>query len=209
MPEELFKNIFFLEGRDFDSNSLLFIDSKTALIDPGFGKKEELESLGLKPDSINLILLTHAHADHFASAGSFRKARILASKKDALKLAQKNPEATAADFFQLKKFPEAFIIEEKEIKLGSHSLKVISTPGHSDGGISFYEPELKLLACGDLFFFKGIGRFDLPSGNEKELMKSISLVEKLDLEIVIPGHGPIIRGRQAIEENFEFIKGFF
>jgi glyoxylase-like metal-dependent hydrolase (beta-lactamase superfamily II) len=206
MPKELFKNVFFLEGKDFDSNSVLFAGDKNILIDPGFGKETELKSLGLSPESIDFVLLTHCHADHFASATSFRNARILASEKDALKLLQKNSEATAADFFHLTNFPEKISFVEEKISLGKYKLEVIETPGHTDGSVSFYDSKNKFLACGDLFFLEGIGRFDLPTGNEKQLLESIKKIEKLDLEVVVPGHGPLIQGRQAIKENFKAIK---
>ena len=78
------------------------------------------------------------------------------------------------------------------IKVGGLRFKVIETPGHTPGGVSYYEPAEKVLFSGDSLFAGAIGRTDHPGGDYDQLMKSI--LEKLvTLEgsvSVLPGHGP-------------------
>ncbi len=79
----------------------------------------------------------------------------------------------------------------EEISFGTHRLKVIHTPGHTPGGVSFYCEEEKILFSGDSLFHLSIGRTDLPGGNHNALIKS--LTEKIltlpsDTK-VYPGHG--------------------
>ena len=70
--------------------------------------------------------------------------------------------------------------------------KVITTPGHTPGGVCFYSEENKILFSGDTLFAGSIGRTDLDGGDyDKEI---VGIMEKLmllpgDVE-VYQGHGP-------------------
>ena len=79
-------------------------------------------------------------------------------------------------------------------------------PGHSPGSISIYWIEKKALFTGDLIFKNGIGRTDLPGGNGNELKESIKRLKTLDVEYLLSGHGDVIFGKQAVEQNFEIIE---
>ena len=78
------------------------------------------------------------------------------------------------------------------IEVGGLRFKVIETPGHTPGGVSFYEPDEKVLFSGDSLFAGAIGRTDHPGGDYEMLMKSIlgKLVTLEGSVSVIPGHGP-------------------
>jgi glyoxylase-like metal-dependent hydrolase (beta-lactamase superfamily II) len=84
--------------------------------------------------------------------------------------------------------PDKFIKEGDKIKFGKESLKVIETPGHTPGSISFYSPGF--LFSGDLIFAEGVGRTDFPYSSESQLFSSIGKIRKfLKKAIVYPGHG--------------------
>ena len=78
------------------------------------------------------------------------------------------------------------------IEVGGLRFNVIETPGHTPGGVSFYEPAEKVLFSGDALFAGAIGRTDHPGGDYEMLMKSIlgKLVTLEGSVTVIPGHGP-------------------
>jgi hydroxyacylglutathione hydrolase len=86
------------------------------------------------------------------------------------------------------------------------SFEVIQTPGHSPGSICLYWPDKKILFTGDVVFNQGIGRTDLPGGNGKELKESIKKISRLDAEYLLPGHGDIVSGREAVKTNFANIE---
>ena len=90
----------------------------------------------------------------------------------------------------LKTSKAAKLLEDEEkVLLDDLELEIMHTPGHTPGGIS-----IKLngvVFTGDTLFAGGVGRTDLPDGNDETLLKSIR--EKLfnlnDDTIVYPGHG--------------------
>lgn len=166
-----------------------------AVIDPGAeGERilEEVEDSGLK---ISHVLLTHAHFDHIGAADQVVKATgaPLAIHPDDLPLLNM---AGGATLFGLPAppIPEPGIRLEagQEIAVGELTLRVLHTPGHSPGHVSFYEAEQGAVFDGDVLFAQGIGRHDLPGGDLETLMRSIKqgLLALPDQTIVYSGHGP-------------------
>ena len=167
--------------------------------DPGMYRDFEVAALedfisaeGLVPEA---ILLTHGHFDHVWSAAATARrygcgVYMSAADRDIARLGM--------DLFErldFKKKVELFDftpVEDGQIlHLGGIDWKVISTPGHSPGGVCYYSESGKLLLSGDTLLAGAIGRSDLPGGDYDILMKS--LLEKvlaLPGEVdVYPGHG--------------------
>ena len=104
MFQEILPNLFAIFPPDSGSNSYLLMGKKTALIDSGLGKnphdwKELLALKGLKPESIDLILHTHAHADHFLGDKLFPNAQIFWPEIDARPIELQDEEFTYLHFF--------------------------------------------------------------------------------------------------------------
>ena len=78
------------------------------------------------------------------------------------------------------------------IKFGGADIEVRHAPGHTAGHVVFYFPKLSTLFSGDVIFYQGIGRTDLPGGNYEQLADSIrTQVFSLPLETkILSGHGP-------------------
>jgi len=66
-----------------------------------------------------------------------------------------------------------YIDENKDIKFGNSSLKVLFTPGHANGSLCFYSPENGFVISGDVLFNQSIGRTDLQTGDYDLLQNSI------------------------------------
>lgn len=88
--------------------------------------------------------------------------------------------------------PTRLLHEGDEIQVGRHTFRVIATPGHTPGGICFYDAEAKVLFSGDSLFQAEIGRCDLPGGSFESLVTSLQeKVLTLPEDVVVyPGHGP-------------------
>ncbi len=100
-------------------------------------------------------------------------------------------------------------LEEGEFTVGDQVVRVIATPGHSPGHVCFHLPAQKALVSGDLVFAQGVGRVDFPGGDAEALKASVRKVAGLDLELLLPGHGPILKGAENIRRNFEEIQEIY
>ena len=90
----------------------------------------------------------------------------------------------------LKKVEEYFGLKEN-IKSGLFDYEVIKTPGHTDDSLTYYFSNEKVMFTGDFLFYHTIGRCDLPTGSEEDMVKSLELISEYPDNIEIyPGHGP-------------------
>jgi glyoxylase-like metal-dependent hydrolase (beta-lactamase superfamily II) len=197
-------------------NSYVIGGALNVLIDPGHAKFvkqlfSQMEEDGLSPEAVDLIVSTHSHPDHLEGLAAFMdKPTKMAMSEDE----ERYLLGTGRVLFEmmgqsLPRFRVDFYLKEGKLHLGENNVDIIQTPGHSPGSLSMYWPERKALFTGDVVFYGGIGRTDFPEGDSKALMESIERLSQLETEILLPGHGEIVLGRDAVIENFETIRQSF
>jgi hydroxyacylglutathione hydrolase len=99
--------------------------------------------------------------------------------------------------------PRADIELNSRKKVFNTKLTVLETPGHSKGSICLYSEQESIIFTGDTLFFDGIGRSDLPGGDEKMLLTSIKnkIITLPPETSVFPGHGPLTTIEREIKGN--------
>ena len=159
---------------------------------------------------LKAVLLTHAHFDHTLAAGYLQEktgAPVYVGRGDAGLLSNPGwmrPMMPA----EVSRPADVRALSEGDIlNVGAVSLVVWETPGHSPGSLTFLAEEgvpTPVVFCGDLLFRGGVGRTDLPGGDESALASSISRVLELpDETAVYPGHGPATTiGRERDDNPF-------
>jgi glyoxylase-like metal-dependent hydrolase (beta-lactamase superfamily II) len=196
-------------------NTYLALAGPGMLVDPGHAHLYSHVENGLATDQISqqpgLVALTHSHPDHLEAAVRLQKeGALVALHPDEVEYLGNEGRQLAAvlgmDFPEIK--PDIFL-EEGELELGDEILDVIKVPGHSPGHVVLYWRRLKALFAGDLIFAQGVGRVDFPGGDGEAMKESILRVKDLDLEWVLPGHGPLLKGKENIEANFKFIEQMY
>lgn len=202
----------------FDTNMYLVTSEVPILIDTGTGLSPDecIRSLSSFVDvrDIDKIILTHRHIDHVGGAKVLSEAcdAVLYASKDEVPSLLSGDQVTTTSSMFIKKMEklDVEVIEYGEtIEIGKDRLKVIHTPGHTEGSISLYEESTNSLFSGDTVFAQGgVGRWDLPTGNLDQLVESIGKLSKIPVENLYPGHGPSVQGEAHfhIEASFRSLK---
>ncbi len=165
------------------------------LIDPA-GVNSELEyKLEGAAGELEAILLTHAHADHFAGLNKilqiYPDCPVYCHRTAAEILS--DPERNLSAWLgEENSYDSAIPVSEESGLPLEEGPEIIHTPGHSPGSVSYYWSEENRLFCGDVLFSGGIGRTDLPGGDMGKLKETIE--EELFVlpggTQIYPGHGP-------------------
>jgi hydroxyacylglutathione hydrolase len=149
---------------------------------------------------ISAILLTHAHVDHVTGVAAAKRALQVPIYLHRDDLFLYNQAAEHGTMFGLRVEPpppvDTFYEGTDPVMFGDYDVHVHHTPGHCPGGVCLQigprgQPG-KDLFVGDTLFAGSIGRTDLPGGDYKTLMRSITnvLYRFGDDAQVYPGHGP-------------------
>jgi glyoxylase-like metal-dependent hydrolase (beta-lactamase superfamily II) len=183
--------------------------TEAALIDAGVGLAhgsiiEEIEACGVDRAQISTLLLTHAHPDHAAGAPALARAlglRVLAGAETAAAVSHADPHATGLAAAQAGGlYPPDLKLEPHDvetvahgdlIEIGSVTIEVVSTPGHSAGHLAFmlHRPGGRDLFTGDAMLFGG--RIILQPTHDCEWAAQIDTLHRL-AELrhdgLFPGH---------------------
>jgi hydroxyacylglutathione hydrolase len=162
-------------------------------VDPG---DEPDEILALARDMgvrIARIACSHAHLDHIMAVGAIKEATgatFLLHAAD-LGLAEQLPRQARAWLgadAPPAPAPDFLVADGDDVEIPGVGLRVLHTPGHTQGSISLYGAGM--LFSGDTLFRGSIGRTDLPGGDFRQLLRSITdrLLALPDETIVLPGH---------------------
>jgi len=203
---------------DLDSNVFL-IDggSGRVLVDAGCGCDVEpieanIRAQGFEPESVGLLLLTHAHLDHCGGSAALRESlglEVGLSSQEADALEQGDESAISLDraraegiypeHCRLQPCPVAQRLSDgDEIPVGSVTLRAIEVAGHSAGSICYLLTggSRTCLFTGDTVFL--LGTISLLNCDDSSLVgyrRDIKRLADLDVEALFPGHGGFCLGK--------------
>jgi hydroxyacylglutathione hydrolase len=182
-------------------NCTILADERTSdaiVVDGGDGVDDVVERLRTHGFRATFLVHTHAHIDHIADVGRLRDAtgaRALLHPAD-LPLYETLPwQAGLIGYAQAPPVVplDGGLADGDEIGSGEIALRVLHTPGHTPGSVSFVTRDGATLFTGDTLFAGSIGRWDLGGTSMEDVVASI--VTKLlpfdDAMRVVPGHGPM------------------
>lgn len=180
-----------------ENNNYLLIDeeAKEAVLFDCTEQSAEIDDV-LKEYGADLkyILLTHGHFDHILGINAFKekypncKVLVHENDKELMDKVEEFSEKFGLPKAQVQSV-DGLLKDGDIIKFGSKEIKVVHTPGHTQGGVCYLVDDL--IFTGDTLFYEAVGRTDLPGGNFNQLKSNIETrLFTLDSNIkVYPGHG--------------------
>lgn len=188
---------------DLQANSyLLYQGNDCILIDPADDASFLLEEIQRRNLKLRGMLATHGHFDHVMAVGEIQMSinvPLFIHHEDEFLI--KRLGTTAKHFLGYEPVvilpTNISFIKEGPLRIvpacrqgKDFKLRIIETPGHTPGGLSFYFPDEQVVFTGDTLFAGSIGRTDLSYSNKSDLRDSLTKLFKLsDETIVYSGHG--------------------
>jgi hydroxyacylglutathione hydrolase len=182
---------------ELSTNCYLVICEETrraAVIDPGGEASRVLDAVDRAGVTVEYVITTHAHLDHILACSEVSAATgaQIVIHSDEVPLLESDPTGMA-DWYGIALpvcEPSLTVREGDEIAVGNITFRVLHTPGHTPGHLCLATDGVVFV--GDVLFFQGIGRTDLPGGSYPKLMETIRdcLLTLDDSTVVYPGHGP-------------------
>ena len=165
------------------------------IIDPGYDPNRFIQFVDEHQLNVLGILLTHRHYDH---VGAVKKIKEL--KNCPVYMHGGDVGRYKGDIDVVMEDGDIFMLEDEAIK-------VLHTPGHSEGSVCFFSDKSKVVFTGDTIFDTDIGRTDLEDGDPYKMLATMkNVVNAWDNDITIyPGHDESCSMKFVREMNAEFI----
>ncbi|MBR2525958.1 MBL fold metallo-hydrolase [bacterium] len=182
-----------------ENNNYLLIDEESkqaVLIDCSQYIPEIKNILQSYGANLNYILITHGHFDHIMGINDFHKeypqTEIIApiNDKELIEEIETFLDRFIGGFGRVEvPHIDKYISENDELMFGKEKIKIISSPGHTKGGVCYFIDDK--LFSGDTIFLGSVGRTDLPGGSYEQIKNSVNRVLKMfnDDVIIYTGHG--------------------
>lgn len=169
---------------------------KAVVIDPGAEGQSILNRIQYEGVKVEYILLTHGHFDHIGAVKFLKEqlgAFVAIHSGDAQALTDASRNLSTFMGEHSVQVPADVLLKEGDVlDVGDIKMKVLHTPGHSEGSACFMaDSPIKVVFTGDMLFQGSIGRSDFPGGSYDQLISSIrdKLLVLDDDYTVYPGHG--------------------
>jgi len=212
------------DGETGGNVGIILLDDKTLVVDaqyPGSAKKFRDAISEVTDNKLTHLLLTHIHGDHVFGNMIFKDLDIVSHQRLLDKMKQNLENEWAPD--NLVKMLETYkneapdrwwLFEGLEIVLPNTTfidkwkidgVDFIHMPGHTDCSSIVYKLDDKLIFSGDLLFVDRFPWAGDPTANPDQWITSFQRILKMDVEMIIPGHGPPC-DKSEVEKQLRWMK---
>ena len=164
-----------------------------------------INGLGLDPQKLGTILLTHCHIDHIGGAPDIRKrygSKLCIHELDAPPLENGDPILTAANWYQTTFYPtkvdRKLNSPEEILEIGGEKIICLHTPGHTPGSISIYlDKDGKRILFGQDLHGPLLEEF---GSNLEDWDRSTKKLLDLEADILCEGHFGIYKTKKKVKD---------
>ena len=193
-----------------DTRECVIIDCGAYYDDEFQAIQNYIDAQQLKPVH---LLATHGHFDHNFGNNFVFKAyglKVEISADDAYLINDLPGQFESMIGFRFHRdYPEVghFFEDGEVIRFGNHTFEILKTPGHTPGGVTFYNQEESIAFTGDTLFRMSIGRTDFDRGSYQDIIASLqNVIGKLPPDTVVySGHGPKTTIAEELQYNPYFL----
>jgi hydroxyacylglutathione hydrolase len=220
---EILKDLFFIERGFLNGNHFVYRSDAPVLIDTAYiadfdETEKSIARLGVNLADVSLIISTHTHCDHIGGNHAIQQKSgcdIALHKIGKYFIDTRDDWATWWRYYnqEAEFFDCARALEDGDmITLGPHDFEVIYTPGHAADGIVLYNRRDKILISSDTLWQTDMAVMTLRVEGSRALfhmLESLQKIEKLEVQMVYPGHGPPFQDmHKAITRSKKRIENF-
>ena len=206
MFDEVAPGVYSVDSRFVDGKNGIVFGERSALAVDGSNFPDEGQAMadfirpkGFEPDR---LVLTHGHGDHVLGAAPLAGGEVLAHARTPAVIREQIPgwserwglsdtEAECRVIWPTVTFQDALWID-----LGGRRVRVFSTPGHSEDGVSVYVEEDRVLFAGDTVVTSIVPA--IGNGNSEVLGASLDRLVHMEIEVLVPGHGDVLQGANRV-----------
>ncbi|MCI6041787.1 MBL fold metallo-hydrolase [bacterium] len=178
-------NVWFLKNKE--TGEILIIDPA----DQADRIERKIQMMEGRPVA---VLLTHGHFDHIMAVEELQKkwnlpVYAMEKEREVLESPQKNLSGSWINHPCILK-ADCWLKDGEEMDLAGFRIRVLHTPGHTEGSCCYYLEEEGVLFSGDTLFCGSVGRTDMPTSSGRDMLQSIARIMKEIPEEtrVCPGH---------------------
>jgi glyoxylase-like metal-dependent hydrolase (beta-lactamase superfamily II) len=216
MFDEIAPGVFTVEHQVVEGKNGIIFGRRGALaIDSGNYPEEGqavadfIRARGGTPDR---LALTHGHGDHILGGAALAGGEVFAHAATPaviLRQVQGWAERSSEPVEQVQARtirPTIMFTQELRLDLGDRLVRLFHTPGHSEDGACVYLEEERVLFAGDTVvtgIVPAIG-----DGSSRQLESSLHRLAEMEIELLVPGHGPVLRRGEVIREWLQWLASY-
>ncbi len=218
---EIIPGLYMLEGMRIGNVYLLVSGTDLTLVDSGLAGEadriaSQVQNAGFDLSGLRTLILTHAHGDHAGSAAELvrrYRVKVMAYRDEVPYIEKTKPMPTPSIFRRIFNWmSEHMLFRQSPCKVDRcledgeridvwGGIQVIHTPGHTPGSICLFQPQRRVLFCGDTLFNvnpmtnkEGL-QLSLPmvTLDTAQVRKSVRELSALSVDVICFGHGEPIK----------------
>lgn len=226
-PQRVADGIYVLEGArehfsranggDIANTGFIATPAGAVVIDTGaslrYGQAQRAAVRAATGHDAVQVYITHAHPDHFLGSQAYADLPVHALPATAARIAQ-NGDQLAQNLYLLVGSAMAGTAVHAPAALpspppavatfGGRRLQLIALQGHSGADLAVFDEATGSLFAGDLVFFERAPT--TPDADITAWLAALERLAQLPLRVLVPGHGPVVRGPEAIAQTRDYLR---